>query len=206
MKWEKMLAALVPLEEALCVVDLVILVEAVLVAMEIRAASLVEKSLHLLFEQVDIAQLVQEDQEVALAELAQAAQESLVVVQETHEAQNVWVVSATLVVLEAPKVQIDRIILQKSLIQAVLEDSEIQIMIETTVQAVLMSSEMTMIVVNGDQSWRRTISNSVARRRGHSIDDGEDETPICEVCMFITRCCRVAAAADGDATTRYSRK
>lgn len=169
MKWEKMLAALVPLEEALCVVDLVILVEAVLVAMEIRAASLVEKSLHLLFEQVDIAQLVQEDQEVALAELAQAAQESLVVVQETHEAQNVWVVSATLVVLEAPKVQIDRIILQKSLVQAVLEDSEIQIMIETTVQAVLMSSEMTMIVVNGDQSWRRTISNSVARQVSFSL-------------------------------------
>ncbi|KAH0709961.1 hypothetical protein KY284_011388 [Solanum tuberosum] len=43
-------------------------------------------------------------------------------------------------------------------------------------------------------------------RRGHSIDDGEDETPICEVCVLITRCCRVAAAADGDATTRYSRK
>ncbi|KAG5569872.1 hypothetical protein H5410_059638 [Solanum commersonii] len=44
------------------------------------------------------------------------------------------------------------------------------------------------------------------RRHGHSIDDGEDETPICEVCVLITRCCRVAAAADGDATTHYSRK
>lgn len=155
MTWAKMLSALAPMEEAPCVVDLVILVEVVLVAMETRAAGLVEKALHLLFEQVDTVELVQEDQGVALVDLAQAAQESLVVVQETHEAQNVWVVSVTLVVMEAPKVQIGRLILQKSLVQAVLEDLEIQIMTGTAVQALLMASEMAWIVVNGDQSWGR---------------------------------------------------
>lgn len=156
MTWAKMLAALAPpMEEAPCVVDLVILVEVVLVAMEIRAASLVEKALHLLFGKVDTVELVQEDQGVALVDLAQAAPESLVVVQETHEAQNVWVVSVTLVVLEAPKVQIGQLTLQKSLVQAVLEDLEIRIMTETPVQAVLMALEMTKIVGNGDQSRGR---------------------------------------------------
>lgn len=171
MTWAKMLAALAPMEEAPCVVDLVILVEVVLVAMEIRAASLVEKALHLLFEQVDTVELVQEDQGVALVDLARAAQGSLVVVQETREAQNVWVVFVTLVVSEAPKVQIGLLILQKNLVQAVLEDLEIRIMTETTlqadlmailedlqiwimtgttVQAVLMALEMIRIVVNGD--------------------------------------------------------
>lgn len=187
MTWAKMLAALAPLEKAPCVVDLVILV-VVLVAMQVRAASLVEKALHLLFEQVDMVELVQEDQGVALVDLAQAARESLVVVQETHEALNVWVVSVTLVVLEARKVQIGGLILQKSLVQAVLEDLEIRIMTETTVQAVLMALEMTRIVVNGDQSRGGTIVNSIARRCGDSIDGGEDETPIREGYALITRC------------------